>query len=65
MNNFIVDILPIEYNMMPDSVITVDIHIQKITAVDEIKSDPVTLLQISPNPIILLILYSTIIKQSI
>ena len=50
-NNFIVDILPIEYNMMPDSVITVDIHIQKITAVDEIKSDPVTLLQISPNPI--------------
>jgi len=50
-NNFIVDILPIEYNMMPDSVITVDIHIQKITAVDEIKSDLVTMLQISPNPI--------------
>ena len=50
-NNFIVDILPIEFNMMPDSVISVDIHIQKITAVDEIKSDPVTLLQISPNPI--------------
>jgi hypothetical protein len=50
-NNFIVDILPIEYNMMPDSVITVDIHILKITAVDELKSDPVTTLQISPNPI--------------
>lgn len=50
-NNFIVDILPIELNMMPDSVISVDIHIQKITAVDEIKSDPVTMLQISPNPI--------------
>jgi hypothetical protein len=50
-NNFIVDILPIEYNMMPDSVISVDIHILKITAVDEIKSDPVTILQISPNPI--------------
>lgn len=50
-NNFIVDILPIEFNMMPDSVISVDIHIQKITAVDEIKSDPVTILQISPNPI--------------
>lgn len=50
-NLFIVDILPIEFNMMPDSVISVDIHIQKITAVDEIKSDPVTMLQISPNPI--------------
>lgn len=49
--NFIADILPLEINMMPDSVITVDIHIQKVTAVDEIKSDPVTLLQISPNPI--------------
>ena len=50
-NNFIVDILPIEYSMMPDSIISVDIHIQKITAVNEIKSDPVTMLQISPNPI--------------
>jgi hypothetical protein len=50
-NLFIVDILPIEFNMMPDSVISVDIHIQKITSVDEIKSDPVTTLLISPNPI--------------
>jgi hypothetical protein len=50
-NNFIVDILPIEFNMMPDSVIFVDVHIQKITAVDEIKSDLVTMLQVSPNPI--------------
>ena len=50
-NVFIADVLPIEYNMMPDSVITVDIHIQKITAVAKIKSDPVTLLEISPNPI--------------
>jgi len=50
-NRFVVDILPIEYNMMPDSVITVDIHIQKITAVVEIKSDPVSVLQVSPNPV--------------
>lgn len=50
-NNFIVDILPIEFNMIPDSVISVDIHIQKITTVNEIKSDPVSVLQVSPNPI--------------
>lgn len=50
-NHFIVDILPVEYNMMPDSVISVDIHIQKITAVVEIKSDPVHVLQVSPNPV--------------
>lgn len=50
-NNFIVDILPIEYNMMPDSVIFRDIHIQKITAVDEIKSDPISVFQVSPNPV--------------
>ncbi len=50
-NNFIVDISPIEYSMMPDSVITADIHIQKITAVDEVKSDPVSVFQVSPNPV--------------
>ena len=50
-NIFTVQILPIEYDMMPDSVITLDIHIQKITAVDEIKSNSISVFQVSPNPI--------------
>ena len=50
-NIFTAHILPIEYDMMPDSVITLDIHIQKITAVDEIKSNPISVFKVSPNPV--------------
>lgn len=50
-NRFTVDITPLELDVKPDTIIIADIHIQKITAIKEIKSDPVTTLQISPNPI--------------
>lgn len=50
-NRFIVDITPIDLDVKPDTVITADIHIQRITAIKEIKSDPVTVLRITPNPL--------------
>jgi hypothetical protein len=51
LNRFIVDIVPIDVSIKPDTVVTADIHILKITAIKEIKSDPVTVFQIFPNPI--------------
>lgn len=50
-NLFTVDIVPIDVSIKPDTVVIADIHILKITAIKEIKSDPVTVFQIFPNPI--------------
>jgi len=50
-NRFIVDIVPIDVSIRPDTVVTADIHIQKVTAIKDIKNDPVSVFQIFPNPI--------------
>jgi len=50
-NRFIVDIEPIIVSVMPDTVVTADIHILNITVISELKSDPQQVIRIFPNPI--------------
>lgn len=50
-NRFMVDITPIDIDVKPDSVTTADIHIERITSVNEIKPYPTTILTVSPNPV--------------
>ncbi|MFC0875674.1 T9SS type A sorting domain-containing protein [Saccharicrinis sp. FJH2] len=50
-SRYIVDIIPINLDLKPDSVGTADIHIQKITSVQEVKTEQVQLLRIAPNPV--------------
>lgn len=50
-SRFTVDITPIDINVKPDTVITADIHIERITSVNEIKPDPASILNVSPNPV--------------
>jgi len=50
-NLMTVEIAPINLNVLPDTVVYADIHFQKITAVNEVKSDPETIIQILPNPL--------------
>jgi hypothetical protein len=49
--HFTVDITPIDVSIKPDTIVTVDIHMQKITAIKVVKSDPISVIQIFPNPI--------------
>jgi len=50
-NKFILDIAPINVSVQPDSVVTADIHILKITGINELKSDPEQVIRVFPNPI--------------
>lgn len=50
-NLMTVEIAPINVNVKPDTVVYADIHIQKITAINEVRSDPVSVIQILPNPL--------------
>ncbi|MFB6317861.1 T9SS type A sorting domain-containing protein [Saccharicrinis sp. FJH54] len=50
-SNYIVDIIPISIDPKPDTVIVEDIHIQKITSVQEVKTEQVKMLRIAPNPV--------------
>lgn len=50
-SRFTVDITPIDINVKPDTLITADIHIERITSVNEIKPDPASILNVSPNPV--------------
>ena len=50
-NLMTVEITPLNLNIQPDTVIYADIHIQKITAINELKSDPISVIQIFPNPL--------------
>lgn len=50
-NKFIVDIEPIIVSVSPDTVVTTDIHILKVTAIDHPKSDPQEVIRIFPNPL--------------
>ena len=50
-NRFYLDIAPINVSVVPDTVVTADIHILKVTAVEQPKSDPQQVIQIFPNPL--------------
>lgn len=50
-NRFYLDIAPINVCILPDTVVTADIHILKVTAVEQLKSDPQQVMRVFPNPL--------------
>ena len=50
-NKFIIDIEPINVSVQPDTVVTADIHILKITGIDPVKSEAEPVIRIFPNPL--------------
>jgi len=50
-NKFIIEIEPINVSVQPDTVVTADIHILKITGIDPVNSKAEPVIRIYPNPL--------------
>jgi len=50
-NLFTVDILPVMLSVLPDTVVYADIHIQKITAINEVSAFTEPIFHLYPNPL--------------